>query len=65
VNGDVVVGVDGEGFHVSDLFSVAYSRMDIDHSGRGLKQADSAGNRISNQNRGTGAPMPTLSAPVI
>ena len=45
VNGDVVVGVDGECFHVSALFPVAYSRMDIDHSGRGHKQAESAGNR--------------------
>jgi hypothetical protein len=44
MNGDVVVGVNRKRFHVSPLFPVAYSRMDIDHSGRRHKQADSAGN---------------------
>jgi hypothetical protein len=45
VDGNVVVSVDGERFHVSALFPVAYSRMDIHHSGRGHKQGNSAGNQ--------------------
>jgi hypothetical protein len=65
VDGDVVVGVDGKRFHVSALFPVAYSRMDIDHSGRGHKQAKSAGNRKKDWYGGVGAPMPRLSGLVI
>ena len=45
VDGDVVLGIDSERLHVSALFPVAYSRTNIHHSGRGHKQADSAGNR--------------------
>ena len=41
VDGDVVVGIDSERFHVSALLPIVYAGMDIHRSGRKNKQADS------------------------
>src|SRR5260370_1194022 len=56
VEGDVVVGVDGERFHVSALFPTAYRDDHIHHSGRGNRQANNAGNRSARWNE-AGAPL--------
>jgi hypothetical protein len=44
VDGDVVVGIDGERFPVSAFLPIVYAGMDIHRSGRNNKQADSARN---------------------